>query len=82
MNATGGGNNINTIRMMHQGADVNFNRTSNPCRMWGTGIHTERENYLSLEFQDLYEVENLIHALQEFKEVCRLHTGSWRRDRV
>lgn len=82
MNAIGDGNDINIIRMRHHGSDFNFNRTKSPYRPNTTIAPIERDRYLTLEFKDLYEVDNLIHALEEFKEVCACHMGSWRTGRV
>ena len=82
MNAVGDGNNINTIKMRHQGADMNFCKVGSPYHPGGIGVPIEREKCLSLEFQDICEIENLIYALQEFKEACQLHLGSWRRGRA
>ena len=82
MNAVGDGNNINTIKMRHQGADMNFRKVCSPYHPGGIGVPVEREKCLSLEFQDICEIENLIYALQEFKEACQLHLGSWRRGRA
>lgn len=77
MNAIGDGNDINIIRMRHHGADVNFNNISQPIRPNVTGAPLERDRYLTLVFQDLYDVENLIHALEKFKEVCKKKMGKW-----
>lgn len=82
MNAVGDGNNIDTIKMRHQGADMNFCKISSPYHPGGIEVLEERGKCLSLEFQDIYEIENLIYVLQEFKEVCQLHLGSWGRGRA
>ncbi|MBD5504560.1 MAG: hypothetical protein HDR09_12760 [Lachnospiraceae bacterium] len=79
MNAIGDGNDINIIRMRHHGADISFNKESKPYRPSTIGAQVERDHNLTLEFKDLYEVDNLIHALEKFKEACELHMGSWRR---
>lgn len=76
MNAIGDGNNINIIKMRYLGTNMNFNRMGSPFHPGGAGIPVEREKCLFLEFQDLYEMENLISSLQEFKEACQLHMGS------
>lgn len=79
MNAIGDGNDINIIRMRHHGANFNFNKMDNPCRPAVTGTPVKRDRNLTLEFKDLYEVDNLISALQEFKEACQLNMGRWGR---
>ena len=79
MNAIGDGNDINIIRMRHNGLDFNFNRTQILCRPNTTIAPIERDKYLILEFKDLYEVDNMISVLKEFKEMCEKKMGMWRK---
>ena len=69
MNASGEGIGINMIRMSHKGVELNLDY----------GDDTEKLKMLSLEFQDIQEVDILINALKSFKDTCQLYVGRWKR---
>lgn len=78
MNSSGEGIGINMIRMSHKGVALNFQKEIDH-QLIGYGTDTEKLKMLSLEFQDIQEMDILINALESFKDTCQLYVGRWKR---
>lgn len=76
MNSSGEGNGIKMLRMKHKGIEINFQNLVNR-QMINYEAGTEELKMLSLEFQDIQEVDSLINALEVFKNTCQLYAGRW-----
>lgn len=70
MKIKGNGNRAKVIRITHKGANFN-SRIFVSCSPFEDSLDVEKPEEVEIVFDDLYEVENMIDVLLEYKQSCR-----------
>ena len=81
MKIKGNGNHAKVIRITHKGANFN-SRIFVLCSPFADNLDVEKPEEVEIVFDDLYEVENMIDVLSEYKQSCRERIGGWKNERI
>lgn len=81
MKIKGNGNHAKVIRITHKGANFN-SRIFVLCSPFADNLDVEKPEEVEIVFDDLYEVENMIDVLLEYRQSCRERIGGWKYERI
>lgn len=69
---------VENIEMKHRGVDIRYRHININPYLCSESLCKQKVH--TVEFEDIYEIDKLIHLLKEFKKGCELHIGEWEKE--